>query len=575
VASLPEGSLSPGSVPHGSVPAGSVPGAVAPLPEGSLPAGSVPHVSVPRGSGSTGSVPHMSVPSGSVPHVSVSPVPSDSLGHGGGGVRGTGTGGVSLGAAPVPGAVPEGAGAGMPFMPMAPGAGGAPKEEHRSDASGLVSRGVDPWAEAHGDVLGDGEVATSGGASAGGPGLVHQSTGATASPHADVDGLMLPGVTGAGMPAPKKKEEHDDAAPVPALFPLPGTLTGAAQPTPPVPPVSAATQEDGVDEPPAVRPGPLPTAARVGVAGASVPAEGETVAGAQEGAGEAGLGAAAVSEEAAAQTGGGMMPPYGAPGGASKGGDERSDSSGLLGDTERGWADPGAEDLPSETQGAPAGGAILRGAGSAASEELAEDRVAMVRSAETVEDTSAWEASDPAMLWAPGGRRTEDEEEEELLPKYVLSDDDGWSDEDGAAPEAGMDADEDEQQHQQDGTDAAAKEPGWSDEDGAAFAAGLGFPQTPAPDSSSAEPVTGPALATWRPDRSQAAAAEQPAMPVTGYAGMLLSSADVPDDEEEDEQGEETEENGDEAKNSHGIADLLRQGTDSWGAVPDQADVLG
>ncbi|MGW2716915.1 hypothetical protein [Streptomyces sp. NPDC001492] len=462
----------------------------------------------------------------------------------------------------------------MPFMPMAPGAG-APKEEHRSDASGLVSRGVEPWADAHGDVPGDGEVAPSAGASAGGPGLVHQSTGAAVSPHADVDGLTLPVVTGAGMPAPRKKE-HDDAVPVPALFPLPGTLTGAAQPTPPTPPappVPATAQEDGVDEPPAARPGPLPTAARVGVAGASVPAEGETVAGAQE----AGLGAAAASGEGAAQSGGGMMPPYGAPGGASKGGDERSDSSGLLGDSEKGWADPGAEDLPSETQGAPSGGAILRGAGSATSDELAEDRVAVVRSAETVEDTSAWEASDPAMLWAPGGRRTEDEEEE-LPPKYVLSDDEGWSDENGAAPEAGMDAGEDEQQHQQqhqhDGTETVAKEPGWSNEDGAAFAAGLGFPQTPAPDSSSAEPVTGPALATWRPDRSQAAAPEQPPMPVTGYAGMLLSTAEVPDDEE-DEQAIEMEEDGDEAKSSHGIADLLRQGADSWGAAPDQADALG
>ncbi|MGW3118219.1 hypothetical protein ACWDBW_13940 [Streptomyces sp. NPDC001107] len=463
----------------------------------------------------------------------------------------------------------------MPFMPMAPGAGGAPKEEHRSDASGLVSRGVEPWADAHGDVPGDGEVSPSGGASAGGPGLVHQSAGATVSPDADVDGVALPGVTGAGMPAPKKKEEHDDdAVLVPPLLPLPGTLTGAAQPTPPAPPVPATTQEDGVEEPTVVRPGPLPTAARVGVAGASVPAEGETVAGAPEGAEEAGLGAATASEEAAAQ-GGGMMPPYGASGGAPRGTDERSDSSGLLGDTENGWADPGAEDLPSETQGAPAGGAILRGAASATSDELAEERVAVVRSAETVEDTSAWEASDPAMLWAPGGRRTEDEEEEELLPKYVLSDDDGWSDEDGAVPEAGMDADGDEQQHQQDGTDTAAKEPGWRDEDGAAFAAGLGFPQTPAPDISSAEPVTAPALATWRPDRSQAAAAEQPPMPVTGYAGMLLSTAEVPDDEEEDEQAEETEEDGEEAKSSHGIADLLRQGADSWGAVPDQADALG
>ncbi|NUR01122.1 MAG: hypothetical protein HOY79_32695 [Streptomyces sp.] len=462
----------------------------------------------------------------------------------------------------------------MPFMPMAPGAGGAPKEEHRSDASGLVARGVEPWSDAHGDVPGEGEVPLSEGAAAGGPGLVQPGSGATVSPHADVDGLTLPGATGAGTPAPTKKKEHDDAVPLPALVPLPGTLTGTAQPAPAAPPVPPPAQEDGVDQAPAVRPGPLPNASRVSVAGASVPAEGESVAGAQQGAEEAGLGAAAASEEAAAQ-GGGMMPPYGASGAAPRGGDERSDSSGLLGDTEKGWADTEAEDLPSETQGAPAGGATLRGAESTAGDELAEERVAVVRGGETTEDTSAWEASDPAMLWALGGRRTEDEEEEELLPKYVLSDDDGWSDEDGAAPEAGTGADEDEHQNQDNQEDGAAREPGWSDEDGAAFAAGLGFPQTPAPDSSSAEPVTGPGLATWRPDRSQAAVAEQPPMPVTGYAGMLLSTADVPDDEEEDEQEEEPEEDGDEAKSGHGIADLLRQGADSWGAAPDQADMLG
>ena len=458
-------------------------------------------------------------------------------------------------------------------MPMAPGAGGASKEEHRSDASGLVSRGVEPWADAHGDVRGDGEAAPSGGASAGGPGLVLQGTGGVVSPQAGVDGVTLPGTTSAGTHGPRKKEEHDDAVPVPALLPLPGTPTGAAQPAPVAPPVPPATQQDGVDEPPAMRPGPLPTAARVGVAGASVPAEGETVAGTQQGAAEAGLGAAAASEGEAAQ-GGGMMPPYGMSGGASRGGDERSDSSGLMGEAEKGWADPGIEDLPSETQGAPAGGATLRGTESAPSDELDEDRVAVIRGVEAAEDTSAWEASDPAALWALGGQRTEDEEEEELLPKYVLSDDDGWSDEDGVGSEDGIGADEDE--HQEAGAVAEAKEPGWSDEDGAAFAAGLGFPQPPASDSISAEPVTGPGLATWRPDRSQTAAVEQSPMPVTGYAGMLLSTAELPDDEDKDEQeAEDTEEDGDEARSSHGIADLLRQGADSWGAVPDQTDVLG
>lgn len=65
-------------------------------------------------------------------------------------------------------------------------------------------------------------------------------------------------------------------------------------------------------------------------------------------------------------------------------------------------------------------------------------------------------------------------------------------------------------------------------------------------------------------------------MPVTGYAGMLMSTAEVPDDEEdEDEEAEEAGEDGEEANSSRGIADLLRQGADSWGAVPDEADALG
>ncbi|MFK4104976.1 hypothetical protein ACI2L1_33865 [Streptomyces sp. NPDC019531] len=485
-------------------------------------------------------------------------MPSEALDHGtAGGVRipgaDTGAGGVSLGEAPVHGSVPEGSGAGvgagggMPFMPMAPGAGGAAKDEQRSDASGLVSGSVEPWADAHGEVPGDGEVASAAGTSAGGPGL-GLPTG--------VGG----GVNPADVPAPSEvRDDRDhDAVPVPAPFPL-----SAPQST---------TRGSGPDEGTPVRPGTLPTASRVGVGGVSVPGEGSTAAAAEE----AALGEAAADEGAVAREGG-MTPPYGMPGGAApRGGDERSDSSGLLLETENGWADPEVGDLPGQTQGAPAGGATLSGSGtdSAAADEFDEGRVAVVPSTEAAEDTSAWGAADPTLLWALGGRRTEDEEEEELQPKYVLSDDDGWSDEDGSVSEtgagAGIGGDEAESAQ-------SPEEPGWGDEDGSVFAAGLGFPQSSASaDDTSVEPVAGPGLATWRPDRSGAAAAEELPPPVTGYAGMLLSTAEVPDEEDEDGQDEDgPEEDGDEAKGGRGVADLLRQGADSWGAAPQRPDEIG
>ncbi|QKZ15962.1 hypothetical protein [Streptomyces chartreusis] len=237
----------------------------------------------------------------------------------------------------------------------------------------------------------------------------------------------------------------------------------------------------------------------------------------------------------------------------------------MLLETENGWADPDTEGLPSESLGAPAGRAALSGAETAAADEVAADRVAVVRGAEAAEDTSAWDAADPVMLWAPGGRRTEEEEEEELLPTYVLSDDEGWSDEDDAVSEAGVAADV---------GDKPVEESGWNDEEDAAFAAALGLLPPAAAESTSAASATGPVLATWRRDRSQAEAAEEVPIPVSGYAGMLLSTADLPDDEE-DEQAEDMEEDGDEAKSSRGIADLLRQGSDSWGVVRDEADALG
>ncbi|MDF3149372.1 hypothetical protein PBV88_51435, partial [Streptomyces sp. T21Q-yed] len=349
-------------------------------------------------------------------------------------------------------------------MPMAPGAGGAPRDEQRSDASGLVSGDVEPWSDPHGEVPGEGEVGSAAGASAGGPGLVHQGTGTAVPP--GVGG----GVTGADVPATAEARDHrdHDAVPVPAPFPLPVPQPGSVQPAPPT------TRGSGPGEVTPVRPGALPTPSRVGVGGVSVPAEGSTAA-----AEEAALGEAAAAEGAAAREGG-MMPPYGMPGGAApRGGDERSDSSGLLLDTENGWADPEVGDLPGGTQGAPVGGATLSGTGFAAADGLDEGRVAVVPSAEAAEDTSAWGAADPAMLWALGGRRTEDEEEEELQPKYVLSDDDGWSDEDGAVSEAGLGGDEAEStvSPAEEGAAAVAEEPGWSDADGAVFAAGLGFPQ--------------------------------------------------------------------------------------------------
>ncbi|MFI7499926.1 hypothetical protein ACIBVL_15765 [Streptomyces sp. NPDC049687] len=517
-----------------------------PLPNQSLPDGSLSHLQVP-----TGHAPTVPLPDGLLSHRSVSGpgghvsgVPSGVLDHGG-------AGGVSLAGAPGGGGPSSGVpgGGGMPFMPMSP-SGGAPKDEHRSDASGLVTGGAEPWTDEHGEVTREGEVVPSEGTPAGGPGLAHHGTG--------VGGVTLPDATDADVQAPAEHRKHDhDAVLVPTPVPLLVPQVGPGQPAQPVPPVPRGS---GPGEVTPVRPVTPPTASRVGVGGVSVPSQGA-------------LRDVAAAERAAAQEGG-MVPPYGMPGAAPKGGDERSDSSGLLLETEKGWAGPELEGLPSETQGAPVGGASLRGVNSAAPDELAEDRVAVVSCVEAAEDTSAWEAADTAMPWVLGGRRTEEAEEEELQLKYVLSDDDGWSDEDVAVSAAGVGADEDERSDAE-GAVAVVEESGWSDGVDADFAAGLGLPQPPAPDHVTAEPVTGPGLATWRPDRSQVAAVEEPPALVTGYAGMLMSTAEVPDDEEEDEATDEAEENGEEANSSHGIADLLRQGADSWGAVPDETDALG
>ncbi|MGW2525293.1 hypothetical protein ACWC09_51915, partial [Streptomyces sp. NPDC001617] len=480
----------------------------------------------------------------------VTPLPDGSLANGS-----------APGASPS-GSVPEGAGAGMPFMPMAPGVGGAPKEEHRSDASGLLSGGVEPWSPGDEAVPGEGELATSGGTVAGGPGLV-LGTGEAVPSAAGIGGVMLPDMTGADGSKPAKGKKHDDGVPIP--LPLPVVPTGSVQQAPAVPPVPPATRTNGPDEAVPMRTGTPSTPSKVGVGGVSVPTGDPAAAGAEQ----AALDEAAAAEGAAAQDGG-MAPPYGMPGGASRGGDERSDASGLLLGHEKGWADPDVEGLPSETHGAPAGGAALSSADSAAADEFAEARVALVHSSEAAEDTGAWEATDPAMLWALGRNRTEDEEEEHL-PKYVLSDSEGWSDEDGAVSEAGVGTDEEERSKEKSAA-TFVEEPGWSDEDDAAFAARLGFSRPPGADQASAEPVTGPGLATWRRDRSQTAVAEESPMPATGYAGMLLSTADVPD--EEDAEPEASEDDGDEAKGSRGISALLRQGADSWGAVPDKADAL-
>ncbi|MFE7271407.1 hypothetical protein [Streptomyces sp. NPDC057623] len=456
-------------------------------------------------------------------------------------------------------------------MPMTPGGAGAPKDEQRSDSSGLLSRHVEPWTEAHGGAPGDGEVVPSSGAAAGGPGLVTHGTGATVSPTAGVVGVTPASTAGGHAPTSTQTTGREQgAAPVAVPLSLPAPDTGSVQPMPSVAP---AARTNGADQVAPARPGVLPTMARLSVGGVSVPTVGSTAPGMEQRAVQAGLGEAAAAGEAAAQ--GGMMPPLGMPVGASKG-DERSDSSGLLLEREAGWADPEPGGLPSETQGAPVGGTALRGADPAVPEGLPEDRVAVVPSVAATADTSAWEAADPAVLWTLGGRRAEDEEEQELMPTHVLSDDDGWSDEDDAVSEAGAGGDETESSQEADDAAAVTEEPGWSDEDGAVFAAGLGFPQlSTSSDYPSAEPVPGPGLATWRPDRSQGTAAEELPAPVTGYAGMLLSTAEVPDDEDEVEEDGGPEEDGDEAKSSRGVAHLLRQGADSWGAVPQRADEIG
>jgi hypothetical protein len=374
-------------------------------------------------------------------------------------------------------------------LPSAGGAG-APKDDQRSDSSGLLSGGVTPWTAGEG-VPGEGEVTPSGGTAAGGPGLAAPGGGEVLRPTGN-GGVTVPSATG--------------------------------------------TEEAGAGETP--------------------------------GSGEAGLPAA-------------MMPPLGTPGGAASRGDERSDASGLLSETETGWADPGHGDLPSETQGTAAGGAFLLGAETGAHggrDEQPEDRVAVIPSIDAAEDTGAWEAADLAALWL-SGRRGDEEEEEEFLPKYVLSDETGWADEDGAVPAAGVGCEEMKRADEAD--EVPAEEEGWTDP---ALAAGLGLLPPSAVEGTPAELATGPGLATWRPERSAAKDASSEGMPVLagGYAGMLCSEGTATDEQEAIESAAGSQpragagrgEQDDEEKGS-GIAALLKEEVDLWGAGPDALDVLG
>jgi hypothetical protein len=360
---------------------------------------------------------------------------------------------------------------------------------------------------------------------------------------ADVGGIAPASTDG-------KKRDHSVAPiPAPILYPTPGSVP------------SAASGSGGGDQA-AVRPG----------TGDGEPGAGETGADEMAAAGEAG-------------SAGGAMPPSGMPGGASNRGEERSDASGLLSGTETSWADPDNGDLPSDSQGTAAGGASLAGAQSGAAgvlEEQPEDRVAVVPSA-VGEDTSAWEAADLAALWPIGGRGSEDEEDDEYLPKYVLSDDDGWADEaDGAVSAAGVGGDEDGL------TDGAATVPmadeeGWAADQGDAVAAGLGLLSPSAKTGAPAEPVAGPSMATWRPDRSAAKEAADEVPMAAGYAGMLCGEGvAAPDEGEADSAngalpmaGAGRGEDDEEEEKSRGIADLLKEGPDQWGAGDDFSDILG
>ncbi|MGW2525426.1 hypothetical protein ACWC09_52670, partial [Streptomyces sp. NPDC001617] len=108
--------------------------------------------------------------------------------------------------------VPEGAGAGMPFMPIAPGAGGMPKDEGGSDASGLLSGGIAPWSGAGAEPPALGDISPVPGTATGGPGLVTPlPDGALpgsvdglpplgSMPSAGVPSSGLPEGAGAGMP---------------------------------------------------------------------------------------------------------------------------------------------------------------------------------------------------------------------------------------------------------------------------------------------------------------------------------------------------------------------------------------
>ncbi|MGW6911546.1 hypothetical protein ACWGCY_44995, partial [Streptomyces sp. NPDC054940] len=230
-------------------------GLVTPLPHGALPNGSVPGRSLPNSSVPNVSLPNGSVPNGSAPTAPVSRMPSDLLNQGGaGGLRlpgtgtgtgtgagaGAGAGGVSLLGTPGAGSgsgsgsggpsakAPVG-GAGMPFMPMAPGAGGAPRDEQQSDASGLVSRNVEPWSGQGAEPPATGEISPTTGAAAGGAGLVTPLPNG-ALPNGSVPGRSLPNSSVPNVSLPNSSVPNvslpNGSAPTAPVSRMPSDLLG-------------------------------------------------------------------------------------------------------------------------------------------------------------------------------------------------------------------------------------------------------------------------------------------------------------------------------------------------------------
>jgi hypothetical protein len=403
----------------------------------------------------------------------------------------------------------------MPFMP---GMGGASQPgqqggQDRSDASGLLDPTAEPWTGAYDPA--SGEVAAAGTVPGGQgaldlPGDLAEEEQAAAAPNGE-PGMMMPGTGGVpGSGAGREEGVSSDAS---------GLLAPSADPW-----TDAGT----------------PDAEAAGQAAGQVPAAPGTLSGLPAAAETGGTTAEGLATPAAAAPATPFLPMGGlaAPGGTGRGDEEEHGT--LVEPTGEAFAEPAAQealaaDALASGMTAPAVPGTPEHAGdaqyaaapspydTAGTDDLG-DPLVVLRPADddlAEEDTAAWGVAGAAfapLLWA--GRP--EEEPEITAPGYATADEGTW----GMGP-------------------AGARQPA----------------ERPEAAEGDDQP-----LATWRPNRP-AAGGETPVLPSADQP--LSCAAASPDDDWDEEEPEASHEEPDEEEPAtRGIADLLVQEGDTWGAPP-------